>query len=264
MHKFSIASFGREPTGLSLARSLKADFHVLEDEERDEYSEASLAKLATIFPTMELNILRKTVKIRKRYVPMFSEADKSLKRISTNNDECLVLNHGYSLNTDLFVDFNRDKTLRLLEFSQEFKNYAQDLLDEMKSKLGPAALCIHLGSGALTRAKNRTELEIEISKAAAVLTMEKNFFDLYIFSDQNFPPKLITSLRSRFGWHMNVHVADFSQMLDLYVASRVCGAALLTDTLSMHGWFLGYLTQIQENVYYVAKEDEAVLGQIML
>ncbi|KAK6035926.1 hypothetical protein COOONC_26569 [Cooperia oncophora] len=96
----------------------------------------------------------------------------------------------------------------------------------------------------------------DIVKAARNIATKMKLKAFYIFADrQEFAEGMAGILRINVEWQPNVHISTFTQVMNMYAVSKLCGAVLLTEKESTHGFWIGFFAPKQEHVYFMQSKN---------
>ncbi|KIH65999.1 hypothetical protein ANCDUO_03671 [Ancylostoma duodenale] len=189
------------------------------------------------------------------YVPFTLSIMNYKDQLANHHSQCLQLDKEYRYDSELFYEYQRDLRY-LLEFSEEVHRVGEKVLERLNLRQKFTSLCVHIGKD--TVADSRLDpSQHEIVKAAREIAIHYHLNDFYLFSDdQNFARAIMVALQINENWQPHVHVANFSRIMDLYVAQHICGAVLLTSSRSSHGWWLGFLAPPQAKVHFMRLDGD--------
>ncbi|EYC32128.1 hypothetical protein Y032_0003g1417 [Ancylostoma ceylanicum] len=243
--------------GVSLAWKIGRNFHISKAW-RHKNAEKATDELKSWFPRLRERIKEMPNDVSPWYVPFTLSILQNKEQLANERKECLQMDKEYRYDAELFHEYQRDLRY-LLEFSEEVHRVGKNVLEHLNLKKKYTAVCVHIGKDTVADAQSDPSKH-EIVKAVREIAINHHLNEFYLFSDdKNFARAIMVTLQINENWQPHVHVANFSRIMDLYVAQHVCGAVVLTSSRSAHGWWLGFLAPLQLKVHYMRldSDDEA-------
>ncbi|VDL74651.1 unnamed protein product [Nippostrongylus brasiliensis] len=113
------------------------------------------------------------------------------------------------------------------------------------------AMCVHTRVNDFEAFGWLTSIE-SVFTASHLLAKKHNLSRYLIFGDsEHFMQRLAGMLNDHHAGEDRAMVSRNGVFEDMYLASRLCKAFLISSSLSTFGWFLAFFTQDQEAVYYM-------------
>ncbi|WKX89953.1 hypothetical protein Q1695_009079 [Nippostrongylus brasiliensis] len=163
--------------------------------------------------------------------------------------QILVMKTRFAQNVRYFEDY-LPEIRQMLTFSPDLCSRGENAIHRMKMRTMDA-MCVH------TRVNDFEAFgwlaSIESVFTASHLLAEKHNLSRYlIFGDsEHFMQRLAGMLNDHHAGEDRAMVSRNGVFEDMYLASRLCKAFLISSSLSTFGWFLAFFTQDQEAVYYM-------------
>ncbi|EPB71446.1 hypothetical protein ANCCEY_09463 [Ancylostoma ceylanicum] len=173
--------------------------------------------------------------IRCRLVEQLS----SRRRLSNYTDEYLLLWFRYGQNPRYFEEY-LPEIRNILQFSEEMQRNGSEVID-LLMMTHSNLMCIHIRRTDFVAYKVATDMTTAV-KAANDIAREKNISQFMIFGDdKKYMREMAKEIVKEGHWRGNasevVLISEFDEAMDLYVASRMCKAFLITAVTSTFGWF---------------------------
>ncbi|PIO62754.1 hypothetical protein TELCIR_15674, partial [Teladorsagia circumcincta] len=112
------------------------------------------------------------------------------------------------------------------------------------------AMCAHIRRSDFVELDVATDLHKSVRDMESI-ALQQGLSDYLIFGDDvDFMRRMVESLGNIKREQVRALFSTNSEGIDLYVASRACGAMLITAPTSTFGWWLAFFTPNQNSVFY--------------
>ncbi|WKX89954.1 hypothetical protein Q1695_009079 [Nippostrongylus brasiliensis] len=241
-------------SGYGIAKRLHRKLCILVD--YNLYTEQVLSyytELAAVFPNLHID----PIDVVHTKVPLAMPEEAALApwkyedpiKYIKHPSQILVMKTRFAQNVRYFEDY-LPEIRQMLTFSPDLCSRGENAIHRMKMRTMDA-MCVH------TRVNDFEAFgwlaSIESVFTASHLLAEKHNLSRYlIFGDsEHFMQRLAGMLNDHHAGEDRAMVSRNGVFEDMYLASRLCKAFLISSSLSTFGWFLAFFTQDQEAVYYM-------------
>ncbi|EYC28025.1 hypothetical protein Y032_0008g294 [Ancylostoma ceylanicum] len=172
-------------------------------------------------------------------------------RYANHRAKFLLLDIKFAQNIRFFED-HLAEIAELLIFAEDIRNQGKSAVERLK--FGYAnAMCVHIRMGDFVTLNVSTDASSTI-RIARQIAIAKGFKQFLIFGDDQGFMKMIADnleLDEKGKRSYVANISTFSEAVDLYVASQVCGAFFISAATSTFGWWLAFFTNNQSAIYYM-------------
>ncbi|KAK6754720.1 hypothetical protein RB195_013605 [Necator americanus] len=171
-------------------------------------------------------------------------------RFSNNTNQYLLLNFKYGQNPRFFEEY-LPEIREILQFSKDMERNGSKIVDVLKKKYSNL-MCVHIRRTDFVGMKVATDMMTTVN-AAFSIARRRNLSQFMIFGDdQKFMLELSKMIADQGNWNENaVLISNFTEAMDIYVASRMCNSFLITAVTSTFGWWLAFFIPNQDAVFYL-------------
>ncbi|WKX99219.1 hypothetical protein Q1695_014249 [Nippostrongylus brasiliensis] len=156
----------------------------------------------------------------------------------------LVMNNKKAQNVRYFQQYENE-IRELLEFSSEVRKKGDAVINTLEKEFSNS-MCIHYAGPSA-----KTWSDEELATALRYLAEQLDLCRYLVFgNDKGIMAQLNQNASDAFSEGKVVSISTGDEFVDLYLASRLCKAFLVTSSSTM-GWFLAFFTENQDAVYYV-------------
>ncbi|RCN43413.1 hypothetical protein ANCCAN_10604 [Ancylostoma caninum] len=161
----------------------------------------------------------------------------------------LLLGFYYGQNPRYFEEYLPD-VRNILQFSEEMQRNGSEVIDPLMMDHSNS-LCIHIRRTDFIERNISTDM-MEAVRAANRIARKRDISRFMIFGDdKEFMRNMSQRIVEEGHWKANAAlVSEFDEYMDLYAASRMCKAFLITAVTSSFGWWLAFFIPDQNAVYY--------------
>ncbi|WKY11836.1 hypothetical protein Q1695_003424 [Nippostrongylus brasiliensis] len=242
-------------TGYGIARSLER-VHYIPNSGPLEHVKQYLKEFDKIFPALRRSYVfqpSSSIETTVQFADSCCAYENPRKRYMNHSATYLRLNYSYGQNPRYFEDY-LGEVRRLLKFSAATAKEGDYLIETLDEDLS-CMMCIHIRRTDFVGRRVATNVN-ETMKAVKLISNRTRASRFLIFGDdQGFMrnlSQLIISSRSRSKNATTVLVSNFTEVMDLYLSSRLCNSFLLTAVTSTFGWWLAFFVENQDAVYYLS------------
>ncbi|KAL6733451.1 hypothetical protein Aduo_004098 [Ancylostoma duodenale] len=208
-----------------------------------------IQKIEAIFPRMKDTFVVMEVGGEYR-VPFAQKGGKMScceyedpKRLENRTEQFLVLELQYAQNVRYF-EHMLPEIRRLLEFSDDVKRRGSEVLQGWQIE-DASSMCVHIRRSDFIRLHLATDFN-ESVRHVRHIAKQQGLSEFLIFGDDiDFMRRMSEELapaRARFSFN--------SEGVDFFIASKACGAMLITAPMSTFGWWLAFFSPNQNAVFY--------------
>ncbi|RCN43414.1 hypothetical protein ANCCAN_10605 [Ancylostoma caninum] len=241
-------------TGYGIARTLKRTHYLPYEDGMIQHVEKYLKSFKKVFPRLEQTYVIAQNRTDDEVIVPFAFGsccvyDEPLRLINLT-DKYLLLNFGYGQNPSYFEKYLPD-VRNILQFSEEMQRNGSEVIDPLMMDYSNS-LCIHIRRTDFIERNISTDMMTAV-RAANSIARKKNISRFVIFGDdKDFMRDMSQEIVEEGHWKANAAlVSEFDEYTDLYAASRMCKAFLITAVTSSFGWWLAFFIPDQNNVYYL-------------
>ncbi|KAK5984852.1 hypothetical protein GCK32_009639 [Trichostrongylus colubriformis] len=176
-------------------------------------------------------------------------------RLKNRTEQFLVLEFNYAQNVRYFEDI-LPEIRQLLEFSEDVQQEGDKVLQRW-TLTNATAMCAHIRRTDFVKLAIATDFQKAVHDMMSI-AHQQGLSDYLIFGDDaDFMRRMVEEL-TKSSRGQKVLFSTNSEEIDFYVASRACGAMLITAPVSTFGWWLAFFTPNQNAVFY--SNDKRLLG----
>uniref|UniRef100_A0A7I4XXB5 L-Fucosyltransferase n=1 Tax=Haemonchus contortus TaxID=6289 RepID=A0A7I4XXB5_HAECO len=169
-------------------------------------------------------------------------------RLKDRSEQFLVLEFHYAQNVRYF-EYMLPELRQLLEFSMNIQHQGDKVLRRWKLN-NATAMCAHIRRSDFVELEVATDLHKSIRDMESI-ALQQGLSDYLIFGDDvDFMRRMVEALRIKMREGSRAFFSTNTEGIDFYVASRACGAMLITAPTSTFGWWLAFFTPNQNAVFY--------------
>ncbi|VDP02259.1 unnamed protein product [Heligmosomoides polygyrus] len=200
------------------------------------------------------SLLRSTAHVS--HFPMAVEA--SQRQVAMGH----MLDFRYAQNVRYF-DFMLPEIRHLLAFSDDVQREGDQVLHRWNIH-NATAMCVHIRRSDFVQLHVASDLHDSVGDVIRIA--ERQDFDKFIIfgDDTDFMRRMAEAIemqrngirKSRARFSTNTEGVDF------YIASRACGAMLITAPTSTFGWWLAFFIPNQEAVYYRGSDKRRMVDKV--
>ncbi|EYC08327.1 hypothetical protein Y032_0066g3702 [Ancylostoma ceylanicum] len=239
-------------TGYGIARTLNRTHYLPFEDGVIQHVEKYLQSFKQVFPRLEQTYVVAQKGTAETVVPFAGSCcvyDEPL-RLSNRTDKYLLLDFYYGQNPRYFEDYLPD-VHNILQFSEEIRRNGSELVDPLMIHHSNS-MCIHIRRTDFIERNISTDMMITV-RAANDIARKKNISHFMIFGDdKDFMRNMSRVIVEEGHWQANAAlISKFDDSMDLYAASRLCRAFLITAVTSSFGWWLAFFIPDQTAVYYL-------------
>lgn len=183
-------------------------------------------------------------------------------RLKNRTEQFLVLDFRYAQNVRYF-DFMLPEIRHLLAFSDDVQREGDQVLHRWNIH-NATAMCVHIRRSDFVQLHVASDLHDSVGDVIRIA--ERQDFDKFIIfgDDTDFMRRMAEAIemqrngirKSRARFSTNTEGVDF------YIASRACGAMLITAPTSTFGWWLAFFIPNQEAVYYRGSDKRRMVDKV--
>ncbi|PIC14919.1 hypothetical protein B9Z55_027064 [Caenorhabditis nigoni] len=223
------------------------------------------------------NVREKIPKIAENVISMDIEPSNSMRYI--NSPACCEYNFPHVLHCEqskfLVIDGRYFQSFKYFEnFESEIRGFfvPSDTemveVDEMVSfdDLPKYKNCVHIRRGDFVTDGQHAGSDPVFTRNAIEYIYEKNPGPIFIFSNEQNWVKAEISKKSKMKNEIRIMPTPKDKPFkDLYFSQKYCNSVLITAPSSTFGWWLGYLSKNQTNVYYrdIREVEDSVKYQMI-
>ncbi|EYC00557.1 hypothetical protein Y032_0114g416 [Ancylostoma ceylanicum] len=208
-----------------------------------------IQKIETIFPRLMGTFT--VMEVGNEYRVPFAQKNGEMscceyedpKRLENITEQFLVLELLYAQNVRYF-EHMLPEIRYLLEFSDDVKRRGREVLDRWQIK-DASAMCVHIRRSDFIRLHLATDFDRSV-RHVRFIAKQQGLSKFVIFGDDvDFMRMMSEELgptKTRFSSH--------SEGVDFFIASKACGAMLITAPTSTFGWWLAFFSPNQNAVFY--------------
>ncbi|KAL6733292.1 hypothetical protein Aduo_003949 [Ancylostoma duodenale] len=241
-------------TGYGIARTLNRTHYLPFEDGVIQHVEKYLNHFKKVFPRLEQTYViaqNGTTELTVSFAGSCCVYDEPL-RLSNITNKYLLLGFYFGQNPRYFEKYLPD-VRNILQFSEEMQRNGSEVIDPLMMDHSNS-LCIHIRRTDFIERNISTNMT-ETVRAANTIARKGNISRFLIFGDdKEFMRNMSHEIVADGHWKANfqaAYVSEFDEYTDLYAASRMCKAFLITAVTSSFGWWLAFFIPDQNAVYYL-------------
>ncbi|KAK6733679.1 hypothetical protein RB195_017436 [Necator americanus] len=163
-------------------------------------------------------------------------------RLRDKTQQFLVLEMRYAQNVRYFEDI-LPEIRYLLDFADDVKQQGNEVLQRWNMK--NRVMCVHIRRSDFVRLNLATNLNESVRKARNIARRQKLSQFLIFGDDVDFMRRMAERMLPD-----KVFFSTFTEGIDFFLASKICGGMLMTTPMSTFGWWLSFFAPNQDAIFF--------------